>query len=217
MLYLYALTEHPTVLPPVPGIDATPLAVERLDGIEAVVGVIEAVEPSEDAVLAHAHVVDELAAVNAAVLPARFGRGYADREALRGAVGERADALHRALERVHDCVELGLRVLATSAREEAGVGGGREYMLGRLEERRRTEQLADALHGPLAALSRAATRSVGVTPQLVLSAAYLVPRGTLEPFRAALGELELEYPSLTMACTGPWAPYSFATTETGTE
>lgn len=215
MLYLYALTEHPTTVPPTLGLEQTPLAVERLDGIEAVVGVVgrERIDPSEDAVLTHARVVDELTALNEAVLPARFGRGYPDAEALRDAVAERADALRLALDRVRGCLELGLRVLSKPG--DAGSPGqsGREYMLGRLDRRRRAERLADEVHAPLAALARAETRTVAATPQLLLSAAYLVPREALERFQSALQELESAHPELSLACTGPWPPYSFATAE----
>jgi Gas vesicle synthesis protein GvpL/GvpF len=215
MLYLYALTEHPTVLPTTPGLVETPLAVERLDGIEAVIGVVgdEKIEPTEDAILAHARVVDELTALNAAVLPARFGRGYRDLDALSRAVAERSDALRLALDRVRDCLEFGLRVFAPPADAAQASASGRDYMLARLEERREAERLADEFHVPLATLARAETRSVGATPQLLLSAAYLVPRDGVESFHSALRELESAHPELTVACTGPWPPYSFATAE----
>jgi hypothetical protein len=214
MLYLYALTEHPAVVPSTPGLEGTPLAVEQLDGIEAVVGVVgrDQVESSEDAVLTHARIVDELAALNEAVLPARFGRGYADGEALRTAVVEQEDALRPALERVRGCLELGLRVFSEQTDGDSP-GSGREYMLDRLDRRRRAERLADEIHAPLAALARAETRTVAATPQLLLSAAYLVPCEALEGFQSALGELESAHPELSLACTGPWPPYSFATAE----
>jgi Gas vesicle synthesis protein GvpL/GvpF len=214
MLYLYALTDHPAVVPSARGLAETPLAVERVDGIEAVVGVVdrERIDASEDAVLTHARIVDELAAVNEAVLPARFGRGYPDAEALRNAVAEQADALRQALDRVRGCLELGLRVLSEPSDGDSP-GSGRAYMLDRLERRRRAESLADEVHAPLAALARAETRTVGATPQLLLSAAYLVPREDLERFQSVLQELEGAHPELSMACTGPWPPYSFATAE----
>lgn len=215
MLYLYALTEHPAVVPRTHGIDETPLAAERVDGIEAVVGLVdrEQVDASESAILAHARVVEELAEVNPAVLPARFGRGYADADALRQAVGMRTGELHDALDRVRGCLELGVRVLGEPASTEADSASGREYMLGRLDERRRAERLADELHAPLAELAREATPSVGATPRLLLSASYLVEREALDRFRAGLARLERAHPGLTLACTGPWPPYSFATTE----
>jgi hypothetical protein len=215
VLYLYALTEHPTVLPATAGLDETPLTVQQLDGIEAVVGEVgdRTIEPTEDAILAHARVIDELTALNAAVLPARFGRGYANADDLGRAVAERSDALRSALDRVRGCLEFGLRVLSTSGDAAAPGESGREYMLARLEERQRAERLAAELHEPLAAIAASATRSVGATPQLLLSAAYLVPRDAVESFRSRLLELESAHPELTLACTGPWPPYSFATAE----
>jgi Gas vesicle synthesis protein GvpL/GvpF len=215
MLYLYALTEHPTVLPTTSGLVETPLAVEQLDGIEAVVGVVseERIDATEDAILAHARVVDELTALNAAVLPARFGRGYPDLDALSRAVAEHSESLRLALDRVRGCLELGLRVFSNPADAGAPGGSGRDYMLARLEERRRAERLADEFHAPLAALARAETRSVGATPQLLLGASYLVPRDAVQRFHSALRELESAHPELTVVCTGPWPPYSFATAE----
>jgi hypothetical protein len=215
VLYLYALTEHPTVLPATSGVGESPLTVERLDGIEAVVGVVgdEKIEATEDAILTHARVVDELVTLNSAVLPARFGRGFADRDALSRAVAERSNALLSALDRVRGCAEFGLRVFSNAEGVPAAEGSGRDYMLARLEERRSTERLSEEIHAPLAAMARAATKSVGATPQLLLSASYLVARDDEEGFRSALGELERDHPDLTLASTGPWPPYSFATAE----
>ena len=215
MLYLYALSEPPTVVPPLVGIDQTEVLVEHLDTVDAVVGEVERdrVEPSEDAILAHARVVDSVAAANEAVLPARFGRGYRDKQSLRTAIDDRSAELEAALARVRGCAELGLRVLGRREHGTSNDGSGLEYMQARLDERRRVERLADELHEPLAALARSATRSVGATPELLLTAAYLVPRDAVETFQARLSEVGREHPGLTLACTGPWPPYSFATAE----
>ena len=215
MLYLYALSRPPTVVPTLLGVDDTPVTVEGLDTIDVVVGVVDRqrVEPTEEAVLAHARIVDELAAANEAVLPARFGRGYQDVDALRSAIAERAAALEEAFERVAGCQELGLRVLRRTDESASADGDGREYMRARLEARRDAERLAEELHAPLAAHARADTRSVAATPELVLSAAYLVPRDALDAFRTTIEELGRAHPELTLACTGPWPAYSFATAE----
>jgi len=214
MLYLYAFSFHPTTLPRTTGIGGAPLAVETFDGIEAVVSVLDGrLEPSEESVLAHARVVDELAATNDAVIPARFGRGFANRDSLRTGVLEREADLHAALERVRGCVELGLRVLEPAEEEAAVPATGREYMVGRLERNRRDEQAAEELHAPLAAIAREATKSLRATPQLFLSAAYLVPRIDVERFREAVRAQQETNPGLSFACTGPWPPYSFATAE----
>lgn len=217
MLYLYALSEPPTTLPSVRGLDESDLAVEQVGEIDAVVSVVEParVEPSDDAVLEHARVVDELAAANAAVLPARFGRGFTDPTALRSAVAERATELQQALARVRGCTELAVRVLAPTNGGRGSAGDGREYMRARLDEQRRTDRLAEELHAPLAALARVATKSVGASSELLLSGAYLVPRDAVDRFEARVAELGAEHPELTLACTGPWPPYSFATAEPG--
>src|SRR5215212_4177038 len=205
MLYLYALSEPPTTAPDVPGLDDTKLDVERAGEIDAVVSVLDRtrVEPSEKAILDHARVVDRLAESNDAVLPARFGRGFADAAALRAAVAERAADLERALDLVRGCGA------GTPA------GSGRDYMRARLGEQRRTQRLAGELHEPLAAIARTATKSVGTGSELVLSAAYLVPREAIDDFNAQVARLGGDHPDVTLACTGPWPPYSFATVEPG--
>jgi hypothetical protein len=217
MLYLYALSEPPTTAPDVAGLDDTQLDVERVGEIDAVVSVLDRarVEPSEKAILDHARVVDRLAESNEAVLPARFGRGFDDAGALRAAVAERAADLERALELVRGCAEVALRALAPGDGAGTHAESGRDYMRARLEEQRRTERLAGELHEPLAAIARAATKSVGTGSELVLSAAYLVPREAIDDFNAQVARLGGDHPDVTLACTGPWPPYSFATVEPG--
>jgi hypothetical protein len=217
VLYLYALSEPPTSAPDLLGLDEAPVAVEHVGEIDAVVSVVDRVrvDPSEQAILDHARVVDRLAEANAAVLPARFGRGFVDAAALRSAVGERSADLARALDRVRGCSELALRVLAPGDGAKAPAGSGGEYMRARLDDQRRTARLADELHEPLSALARDATRSVGAGSELVLSAAYLVPREAIEEFKTRVAELGAGHPGVTLACTGPWPAYSFATVEPG--
>ena len=214
MLYVYAFVEAPAVVPETEGIDSAPVAAERAAGLDAIVSHHdnESVDASEPAVIAHARVVDAVAELNDAVLPARFGGMHADADALRAAVAERAVSLAAALERVRGCVELGLRVLAPAA-DPGPATTGAGYMHARLEQRRATERLADEVHTPLAELARATTRTVGATPRLLLSAAYLVPREDASTFRDAVGRLQREHPTLTIACTGPWPAYSFGTAE----
>ena len=213
MLYLYAFSQSPTTLPQTVGLEDAPLSVETLDGIEAVVSAFEgsAIQASEESVLAHARVIEQLAARNEAVVPAQFGRAFDDSGSLEDAVRDREAELRDAIERVRGCVELGLRVLAPVDESAPAPASGREYMLGRLEQSRRDESDADELHAPLAALAREATRSLRATPQLLLSAAYLLPRGDVERFREAVRSQQEAHPDLSFVCTGPWPPYSFAT------
>ena len=182
MLYVYAFTEAPASLPDVTGIDQAPLETHAAGGLEAVVSRHNTMpSASEEAILAHARVVEALLA---------------------------------ALERVRGCVELGVRALVPPPeRAEASSGGA--YMRARLDERRELEGLADELDLPLAGLARQATRTVGATERLLLSAAYLVPEDGVAGFRELVERLQTAHPELGIVCTGPWPPYSFATAEGG--
>ena len=215
MLYVYAFTEAPASLPDVTGIDQVPLETHAAGGLEAVVSRHETTpSASEEAIVAHARVVEALAEANEAVLPARFGGVHKDSDALRAAIAERETELLGALERVRGCVELGVRALAPPP-ERAEASSGREYMRARLDERRELEGLADELDLPLAGLAREATRTVGATERLLLSASYLVPEDGVAGFRELVERLQTAHPKLGIVCTGPWPPYSFATAEGG--
>jgi hypothetical protein len=217
MLYVYALARAPAKLPAVNGIGDVPLALETVDGLDAVVSAHDApVEPSQAAALAHGHVVTEVAAVNAAVLPVRFGGVYEAGTTLRDELRRRREAFRAALERVEGCVELGLRVVGQSSEApHDAIASGSEYMRARLGERQRAERAADSIDAPLAALARERVRSVGATPGLLLSASYLVERASVEGFLAAVARAQDEHPDLSIVCTGPWPAFSFATADVG--
>ena len=211
---MYAFVAAPASLPDVAGIDGAPLRAEHVGGLDVVVSDHEqAVEQSEAAVLGHAAVVDALAAAHDAVVPARFGGAYASGTALRAAVANRPELLD-ALARVRGCVEFGLRVLAGPS-DPVAAGSGAGYMRARLEQQRRSEHLAETIHGPLVRHAREATSTVGATPRLLLSAAYLVDRAAADAFRAEVAGLQQRHPSLTLVCTGPWPPYSFVLADGG--
>jgi hypothetical protein len=212
LLYVYGFVAPPARLPDVRGIGDAELRAESLDGLEAIVSEHETtVDPSEAAVLAHARVVDAIGQANDGVLPARFGGVHTDAATLRSSLAGRAD-LHTALDRVRGRVELAVRVLGDPD-EPARRASGAEYMRTRLEQRHRSEERADAVHAPLAALASAATSTVGATPRLLLSSAYLVERGRVDEFRREVAALQSRHPELGIVCTGPWPPYSFATAE----
>jgi hypothetical protein len=214
VLYVYAFVERPAAVPGVRGIDDAALEAENVGGLDVVVSRHDTLprDPSEEAVMAHARVVEALASANDAVLPARFGGAHTDVAALRNALAKREPALTAAIARVRGCVELGVRALA-QARERAAAASGAAYMQARLEQRREAERLADELHAPLAASAREATRTVGATQRLLLSGAYLVPKDEVASFTGLVERLQAEHPDLGIVCTGPWPPYSFATAE----
>jgi hypothetical protein len=210
VLYVYGFVPTPAVIPALRGIQNAELAAVPIGTLDAVASEYDGatIERSEASVLAHARVVDALAEANDGVLPARYGGLHADAAALREAVAGRPE-LARALDRVRGCVELGVRVLGEAPKPVAA-SSGRAYMSARLEERRSADRLADALHRPLAALARESSLTVGATPSLPVTGAYLVDRGAVGEFRKAVERLQADHPSVGIVCTGPWPPYSFA-------
>ena len=211
MLYLYAFVPRIAPVPDVLGIGGEVLTAVPLGAVAAVVAHVDgAVEPTDENVVAHARVIDALAAELDAVLPVRFGRGFSDLDDLEAAAARHAPHLLARLDEVCGCVEIGLHVAAPfEAAEHAGSGSA--YMRRRLDELARAEALSADIHAPLAERARAAKREpcgVGASP--LLRATYLVPRRDIESFRGAVDVAQRSHADLSFACTGPWPPYSFA-------
>jgi gas vesicle protein GvpL/GvpF len=214
VIWVYAVAERPDL--PVPR--RTGLAHAPLEGVPA--GPLLAVvtrhdhlpaEPAPDAFWTHEHVIERVMA-DRAVLPMRFRTIQRDDEALRAALAEQQDALCAALDHVRGRVELGVRAVATEgdgAPEPDAPTTGRDWLLHRLANGRRDERLASAVHEPLTALATDARRRAPTIPGEILRAAYLVERGSLARFGAAVERLQRELPAVDVLCTGPWPPYSF--------
>jgi Gas vesicle synthesis protein GvpL/GvpF len=213
VIHLYGVVEALEELPPVAGVDARPLECRRIEGLEVVVSrtALGESDVTQARVLSHAHVVEELVARSEAVLPVRFGSAFSDEQELAEAVRTKAPALTRGLNLVRGCVEFGLRVLGGDGPGENVSGGlsGRGYMRARLAEEKARRRLAEELHEPLTRLSRASTRFGGASSDL-LQSAYLVPRRDVADFGEHVRVLEAAHPDLTIVCTGPWPPYTFA-------
>jgi Gas vesicle synthesis protein GvpL/GvpF len=169
-------------------------------------------EVTQDAVLKHAEVVEQLLGLSRAVLPARFDRPLADDAELNAAVSASARELERGLSRVRGCVELGLRIVAPLAEPVPKGDSGAEYMHARLAGERRRRRQLDELDAPLARLSEA-TAPTGSSGGDAFVTSYLVAAQNVPAFREAVDALQEAHPELTIVCTGPWAPFSFATVE----
>src|SRR5205814_7824975 len=94
--------------------------------------------------------------------------------------------------------------------ELPAASSGGEYMRGRLQEIRAAERVAEEIHDAVHTIARAETQQVLASAQLVLSAAYLLPRTEVDSLRTAVEKIGRTRPDLTFICTGPWPPYSFA-------
>lgn len=233
MLYLYAVIEPPDDLPPeLRGLEGRPVELHRSGQVVAAFSrhPSGSLRAAADNVWAHERVIEALMQ-RVAVLPSRFGISLSDDGQLESALHHHHDQLAAGLQKVRGCVELGVRVLwrsegsgdtSPAPRDTSETHGsppaasGRQYMLARLaeeQERRRrqqnAEELAEALHRPLAVLARQSMQQVLAAPQLVLAGAYLVERGRVETFRRRVQHLAHDRPNLRVLCTGPWPPYHF--------
>jgi hypothetical protein len=212
VIHVYGVVEGLEELPPLAGLGDAPLERRRIGELEVVLSratTPASAEITREVVLRHARVVEELLARSGALLPAQLGRGFRDDQELADALGAQARELGERLEQVRGCVEFGLRALATDASESDAVTGA-DYMRARLDELRRQDRLVADLHEPLSSLARESTLHRG--PGGEIRAAYLVEEKNAEAFREAAGRAEPS-PEVTVVCTGPWAPYSFAGTE----
>jgi hypothetical protein len=214
VLYVYGITDAPRC-PLMRGLEGAALTVTGEDGVFAVYSehTQARLEADEGALWEHENVVEAMLA-GATVLPLRFGSWIEDHEGLRRMLRERRDEFALGLDRVRGAVEIGVRALIHSEPAELSLAAangdrpGTTYMLGRLNEEKRSSAVAARIHEPLAVLSRASTPRrtslVGAT-----NTAYLVDRDDVSAFRSLVEELDDGLVNATVLCTGPWPPYSF--------
>jgi len=186
------------------------LRVIRVEGLDAVVGEALNCDDQVQAALVHGRIIESLREHAEAVLPVRLGEDFADEAAVTAAVAPRADGLSGRLEDVRGCVEIGVRVVGevSSSGDEPRDGAG--YMRKRLEPFRLRNALEASLHAPLERRAKAARVAPFGAAALILEASYLVSAGSVEDFADEAVELAAAWPRLSVTCTGPWAPYSFA-------
>ena len=137
------------------------------------------------------------------VLPVRFGTAIPDEAAAVRVLTERHDDLEAALDRVRGAVELAVRARLVGAVEDVAHASGREYLRARVG----SSEAAGRLHDRLDAIARAAVVRSGSD---VLRAAYLVDRAAVPQFVAEVEREQRSSSELSILCTGPWPPFSFA-------
>jgi Gas vesicle synthesis protein GvpL/GvpF len=203
VIHLYAFVRALDELPAGEELEAV-----QLGGVTAVVGPAGG-EKHEDLVR-HGLLVQELVESAGAVLPARFGERFPDAAALAAAVADRLDDLERQLAAVDGCVELAVRVARTSEREQPRSADGGAYLRARLRAVSADAALAHDLHGLLATHARDSVVAEPTVSQLLHDACYLVEREDLDEFTRSVEGYASRHPELSLVCTGPWAPASFA-------
>jgi Gas vesicle synthesis protein GvpL/GvpF len=172
--------------------------------------------PIPELVLEHERVVEGIMA-RGAVLPLRFGTELASEQQLAAVLAERHDELLRSLDRVRGKAEIGIRMIATrSASGDPAIDpSGRDYLLARVQEHRRSQQAIDEVHAGLAALSRASRIRQPPRPASRFAAAYLVDAERVAEFRRQADRLAQRQAGMQLIVTGPWPPYTFAAQEQG--
>jgi hypothetical protein len=226
------------------GLGGRPLDVVRELDLAAVVSTVDLDEFGEDALRANLERLDwleDVARTHDAVVhtvaghgptaPMRLATICLGDEAVRTRIEERYDALMEVLDRVQDCREWSVKLLAPAtaqtARPEpvaAGSMGGAEFLRRKKEQSQaRFDHEAEALaiaehaHDELSASTRASRRLPAQDPRLtghvgtmVLNAAYLVHVHDEPDFLDALQRVTEQAGPVTVESAGPWPPYSFA-------
>jgi hypothetical protein len=168
-----------------PGAPPPPLRLVAAGPVGVVVGPAPEGEVDAEALWEREALLENLMGERA-LLPIRYGTRVEDDAAAAAAVEPRGAELAAALDRVRGAVEVSVRAVAREGAEPGDVS---------------------AIHARLSGLAREHARLDGSEP---LRAAYLVDRATVDGFVAAVRELQHEHRGLSILCTGPWPPYSFA-------
>ena len=209
MIHVYGLARGVRALPARRGIGGAPIRSEQIADIVAVVSDVDAEPERQEGALAHGLVVEELAERAEAVLPARYGERFGDSAALTTSISERLPKLHERLAAVAGCVELRVRLMGNAGPPPPRARSGTEYMQRKLEESRARRRVAAMVDEPLQRYVRATVDHASASG-FVHDTSYLVRREDVDPFRSVVDEFAAAHRELTLVCTGPWAPYTFA-------
>jgi len=183
-------------------------------------------------VLAHQRVVDSLLG-HTTVMPMKFCTLFASEAGLHAALARNQTALGAAATRLRGAREWGVKLFWSGFREttavpaggQDGPGAGAAFFQRKRDTRRMREaaevalvQCVAASHRRLSEAARAAVANPVQPPavhrrsgEMVLNAAYLVPRAGETAWREQLADLADSHHGAGLSCelTGPWAPYNF--------
>jgi hypothetical protein len=213
VIHVYAFATGLERMPAAHGLEDAPVERRSFGDVVAVTSSHAALsrDPRRADVIRHGAVVAALLECARAVLPARFGEHFADEAALEAAVAARLPALQKQLADVGRHVEVGVRVLGgPSAYRPARRATGADYLRSQLPALRLRELVDVELHRPLRVHAAAHRLSPSLDRSAVHTAAYLVSRDDVASLTSLVERFAASHPELTVVCTGPWAPYSFA-------
>ena len=188
-------------------------------------------DPTRENVLTH-QAVNEAVMRKHTVLPMSFGTVFKTREDIVELLRSAYEAFSDVLEKMHDKIELGLKVLwdrdqvireiehededIRRLKAEIGTQRGSTYFArmqyGRLVDaalQSRSELYVAEIFAFLRDVSIASRTNKPIGDKMILNAAFLVSRADEARFDAKVKELGNRYDKLILKYTGPWPPYNF--------
>ena len=235
-LYAYFVSDDPGVRVPGSVTGVGGYVVRLMKAEDLLVGVSESddapVAITRDNVVAHERVVRSVFE-HTTPLPFRFGNIVGEGQ-LRSYLHSHQEALQARLLLLRGRVEMSVKVIwqasnrvnaeteavplaAASYLDQAKGGAGAAFLMAKRREILGDQMLADKATDIASWLkerlgSSVCKEQVSVRPRdkLVVAAAHLVARTSLERYRSELNKARVERPELHFLNSGPWPPYSFA-------
>lgn len=218
-LYLYCVggPEHPEPTE-LEGIDGIAVRSLETPGLRVWVSAMESAPAATlDRVRMHNAVV-EASTARDTPLPMRFGQWFASETELEAAMAERGPRLERALDRVRDALEFGVRVMDPARRPDPTPpdrSSGTAYLEGLArrgevaeQSRRLGAEVAAELRSFLGPVVRAQSVRGGGEGALV-TIAHLVARHDTGTYGTRLRTFSTRRPDVRLVLSGPWPPYGF--------
>lgn len=223
-LYAYCFAEDIDGLPEsLTGIAGSQVRLLRVEEFSILVSDFSAdtVPINRHNVLAHAAVVQRV--LNRTTpLPFRFGT-LVDEQELRNYVTAKREALKGKLKGIRGCIEMNVKVIWNDGRvvEQAPaeikdkpgtafLAQKRRELLGSETRVAEAKRVASWLERHIGDIIKDRRIEESRTDKLILAAAHLVERDSVEQYRGRLKAAREERPELHFLVSGPWAPYSFA-------
>jgi hypothetical protein len=215
---LYALVAGAETPLRATGISGERLRVVRMEGVDAVVGLVaRPPKPTIAAIRRYDEVERAVMASYASVLPARFGTCAPAVDALAASVRDRRVTIRRNLGLVRRRVQMTVRVFTDSGPAASRMGAisppdesatrGTQYLKRRVEQTRVPG--ASGLRPAVAKWVRAERSERHSGGRLAGTLYHLVPRSAVPAYRRALSDAAMAA-GLTTVVSGPWPPYAFA-------
>jgi hypothetical protein len=238
--YVYCIVDsaRPAGLEDV-GLFGKPAHIVGYKDVGAVVSVVPyaEIEANIDNIMAHQRMVEASRKIGT-TLPVKFGTIFKREDGVVTLLTKSYDDYRKKLMKLDGMDEFGIKVLFNKAglaklksevektspeivkmrRSMAKAGKGASYFTKlkmseaiKSEAYRKMDQLSREIHADLVLNSQENSILKSEHEQIVLNAAYLVPRQDDEAFLARAGLLGKEYAEkgLLVHSSGPWAPYSF--------